>query len=123
MLTTFLILLAEAQAPGAGDAKPGGGGMWNMVILLGILGLIFYFMVIKPQKNQKKKHADMVSTLKAGDEIVTIGGIHGTIFAVKKGTFVMKVDEKSKIEMSMGSIARLKGDGEDADAEDNELKK
>jgi preprotein translocase subunit YajC len=66
---------------------------------------VFYFLIIKPQKQKQKEHQLMVDGLKKNDEIVTSGGIHGTIVNVKDKTFVIRVDETAKIEIDKAAVA------------------
>jgi preprotein translocase subunit YajC len=73
-----------------------------------IIFIIFYFLIIKPQKDKTKEHQRMISNLKKNDQIVTIGGIHGTIINVKEKTFVLRVDDNIKIEIDKNAVARLK---------------
>jgi preprotein translocase subunit YajC len=63
-----------------------------------VIFAVFYFLVIKPQKDSQKKHQEMVNTLKKNDKVVTASGIHGTIVAVKEKTVVVRVDDNAKIE-------------------------
>lgn len=73
--------------------------------------LIFYFLLILPQKKQQKKHQEMISSLKKNDEVVTIGGIHGVIVNVKDKTFVLRVDDNTRIEIDKSAISyKLKSD-------------
>jgi preprotein translocase subunit YajC len=70
-----------------------------------IIFIIFYFLLIKPQKNKEKQHQQMLSTLNKNDEVVTSSGIHGTIVNVKDKTVILRIDENVKIEIEKGSIA------------------
>ena len=72
-----------------------------------LIFFIFYFLVIKPQKDKRKETAEMKSTLKKYDEIVTSGGIHGTIVNVKEKTIVVRVDDNVKIEFDKESISTV----------------
>ena len=69
---------------------------------------IFYFLLIRPQQKKQKEHGKMVSELKKNDEVVTTGGIHGTVINVKDTTLILKVDENVKIEIDKNAIAYLK---------------
>jgi preprotein translocase subunit YajC len=69
---------------------------------------IFYFLLIRPQQKKQKEHEKMLTELKKNDEVVTNGGVHGTIVNVKDTTFVLKVDENVKIEINKSAIAYLK---------------
>jgi len=69
---------------------------------------IFYFLLIRPQQKKQKDHAKMILEVKKNDEVVTNGGIHGTIVNVKDKTFVLKIDENVKIEIDKSTISYLK---------------
>ncbi len=73
-----------------------------------LIFIIFYFLLIKPQQKIKKEHEKMIANLKKNDEVVTTGGIHGTIVNVKDTTLVLKVDENVKIEIDKSAVAYLK---------------
>ena len=65
---------------------------------------VFYFLVIKPQKDQQKQHKQMVTELKKNDEVVTTGGIHGTIVNVKEKTLVIRIDDNAKMEIDREAV-------------------
>jgi preprotein translocase subunit YajC len=69
--------------------------------------LIFYFIVIRPEKNKQKQHKEMVNNLKKNDEIVTTSGIHGTVVNVKDKTVQIRVDDNVKIEFDKESIVTV----------------
>jgi preprotein translocase subunit YajC len=78
------------------------------LIPLVFIFIIFYFMLIRPQSKQQKKHQQMLNNLKRNDEVVTVGGIHGTIISVKEKTFVLRVDDNVKVEVDKTAISYLK---------------
>ena len=65
-------------------------------------------MLIRPQQKKQKDYEKMLSTLNKNDEVVTTGGIHGTVINVKDTTLILKVDENVKIEIDKNAIAYLK---------------
>ena len=73
-----------------------------------IIFVIFYFLLIRPQKKAQDDHKKMISELKKNDEVITSGGIHGTITNVKENTVVLKVDDSVKIEVQKSAIGTLK---------------
>jgi len=73
-----------------------------------IIFVIFYFLLIRPQKRKEKEHEKMLKELNKNDEVVTTGGIHGTIVNVKDKTVVLRVDENVKIEMEKNCVAYVK---------------
>jgi len=82
-------------------------GIVNFIPLIFIF-LIFYFLIIKPQRKKQKEHQEMVTNLKKNDEVVTTGGLYGTIVNIKETTFVLRVDENTKVEVEKNSIGHLR---------------
>ena len=74
-----------------------------MILIL----LIFYFLLFRPQKKEQKEKQQMRDNLKKNDEVVTIGGIHGTVVLVKDKTVVLRVDDNTKIEFDRESVTTL----------------
>jgi preprotein translocase subunit YajC len=68
---------------------------------------IFYFLIIRPQRQQQKKVKEMLDNLKKNDEIITTSGIHGTVAIVKEKTVVVRVDEGCRLEFDRESIASV----------------
>jgi len=84
------------------------GSLLTTFIPFGLVILIFYFLIIRPQNKKQKQMEKMLTSLKKGDKVVTIGGIHGVIQSVKDGgTVVVKVDESCKLEFSRSAIASV----------------
>lgn len=73
-----------------------------------IIFVIFYFLIIRPQKSREKEHQKMLSNLNKNDEIVTTGGIHGTIVNVKEKSVIVRVDENVKMEIEKNCVAYIK---------------
>ena len=89
----------------AADAS--GDSMATTLITFVLIILIFYFLIIRPQKKRDKEAKAMLDAMKKGDRVVTIGGIHGTIVAVREQTVVVKVDDNSRIEFSKSAISSV----------------
>ena len=71
----------------------------------------FWFLIIAPQRKKQKKHQQMLTELTTGDEIITSGGIYGTITNVKDDRFVVKIADNTKIELTKGSIGSKASEG------------
>ena len=95
-------LIAMSQAGGEGATE--GGGFAGMVPFILII-FIIYFLMIRPQSKKAKEQKQMLTELKKGDKIVTIGGIYGTIVEVRESTFIIKVSATTDIEMLKSSVA------------------
>jgi len=103
-------LLAEGQAPSpAIDFLTGG---WVPLV---IIGALFYFMLVRPERRKRAELSSMLDNLKKNDRVVTIGGIYGTVVNVQKGSedVSIKVDEGSntKLRILRSSISRVISDG------------
>ena len=75
-----------------------------------LIFVVFYFLIIKPQKKKQLEHQKMIESLKKNDEVITIGGIHGTVLNVKDKSIVLRIAENVKIEIQKNAIAGLKKD-------------
>jgi preprotein translocase subunit YajC len=102
---------APAGADGAPGAPAGGGSPFQTMYLLLIIGLLFYFILFRPQRRQQKEHANLLSNLKKNDKVVTIGGIYGKVFDVQReqDRVTLKIDESTntKIDVTFAAIARV----------------
>jgi len=94
----------SAQASQTSQSSILGSPIFMMIIIFAI----FYFVLLRPQKRQQDDHKKMLSGLKKNDQVVTNGGIHGTIVNVKDNTVVLKIDDNVKVELQKGSVATLK---------------
>jgi len=80
---------------------------------------IFYFLAIRPQRRQKQAHSEMVSMLKKGDEIVTIGGMFGTITAIGDDWVEIEIAKRTRVRYLKRAISSITAIIED-DEEDDE---
>ena len=83
------------------------GSLFATLVPFLLIIVIFYFFLIRPQNKKQKETEKMLSALKKGDKIVTIGGIHGVISSVKEQTVIVKVDDSCKIEFNRSAIATV----------------
>lgn len=81
-------------------------GLVNFIPLI-LIFVVFYFLLIKPQKQKEKEHQKMVGGLNKNDEVVTTGGIYGTIVNVKEKTLILRVDDNVKFEIDKSAVATL----------------
>ncbi len=103
---------AGAPAP----QQPGGG---NFFVLMIIMGVVMWFMVIRPQRKEEKARKEMLSQLKKNDHVVTSGGLYGVVAGVTDEDVVLKVDESKdvRIKVTRASVAKvLTDDGAAKDA-------
>ncbi|MDX1620658.1 MAG: preprotein translocase subunit YajC [Nitriliruptorales bacterium] len=88
---------------------------FTFLILLGFFALM-YFVMIRPQQKRQKKHQEMLSNLTVDDDVVTIGGLHGTVVALGEGTVDLKVTDDVVLRFQRSSVANVVGD-EDVELE------
>ena len=82
-----------------------GGGLFSILILILPLGALFYLMIV-PQRKQRQKHADFVSSLAVGDEVVTSGGLFGRITYLEDGIAHIEIDTDVVVRVTLSSISR-----------------
>ena len=94
---------------GTGEAAaPGGlGGIFGALMPLVLIFVIFYFLLIVPQRKKQKAHAEMVKNLKNGDKIITTGGIYGTITRLKGNFVEVEIASQVKIRITRSCVSRL----------------
>jgi preprotein translocase subunit YajC len=102
------MLIETAYAMGApGDGAAQGGGGASGLIMMVIIFAIFYFILIRPQQKKMKEHKKMVEELKKGDEIITSGGMYGTVEGVTPDTLTVKIAEGTKVKVTRSSVAAV----------------
>jgi len=89
------------------DATPQAPGPLTQFAPLIFIGIIFYFLLIRPQQKQRKEAQKLMASLKSGDKVITGSGIHGLITNVKEGTVILKIADNVKIEIDRASIATI----------------
>jgi preprotein translocase subunit YajC len=107
MISTILFLAQQTAAP----AQPQPDLLSTLLPFL-FMGVVFYFILIRPQQKKQKQHQQLLANLKTGDRVVTSGGIHGLIANVKETTFLLKVADNVKIEIDKGAISGVEKQSE-----------
>ena len=85
----------------------GAGGFGSLLIPLGLMFGIMYFLVIMPQQRQRKKLQEMLGAVKNGDKVVTTSGIYGTINGIDGDTYILKIADNVKIRIARAAIAQV----------------
>ena len=101
-MATFLSSLPLLQT-----AATGSGSMLTMIVPFALIIVIFYFLIIRPQRKKQKETKDMLATLRPGDRIATAGGIRGTVKHVKENTVTVKVDSNTTIEFNKSAVTSI----------------
>ena len=81
------------------------------LIPLALMGLVMYFLLIRPQQQQQKKLEKMQKEMKKNDTVVTYGGIHGTVVNVKEETVILRVDDNVRLEVDKSAVVRRLKEG------------
>lgn len=90
-----IILQAQAQQ----------GGNWSMLVMLGLMFVIMYFFMIRPQQKKAKEQKKFIDEVERGDYVVTIGGAHGRIAELEGDTFILEVEKGGRIRFSKSAIS------------------
>ncbi len=106
--------LAQSGGGAAGQGNPGVGMLLQVLQFVPIF-LILYFLLIRPQQQQKKRLEAMVKALKKGDRVLTTGGIYGTVLGVDDGKAVLRIAEGQKedikVEFAKSAIVQVLAEG------------
>ena len=92
MLNLISYPLFAMAPPQQGGQTDGFSGMIPTLVMFGAIILVFYFLMIRPQKKRQKEHQNMLEALKQGDNVITTTGMHGIIDQVNDRTIIIKVD-------------------------------
>ncbi|MFH0962785.1 MAG: preprotein translocase subunit YajC [Planctomycetota bacterium] len=105
LVGTGLVIAQDAPPP----AAPG----WLMLWYIAPLILIFWFLILRPQKKEKERRKRMLDELKKNDRVITIGGVHGTVKKVEDNDVILAVDDdtrdKVRIRISKSAVHDLEG--------------
>jgi preprotein translocase subunit YajC len=83
----------------------GNTSLWTIVYIVVMFALI-YFVLIRPQNKQRKEQAALLASLKKGDQVVTIGGLHGSIVDINEERVTLKISETTRVVFERGAISR-----------------
>lgn len=87
------------------QASAGGAGIMGQVFLFGSIILIMYFFMIRPQQKKQKETKKFIEEIKKGDQIVTIGGLHGKVFSIDGETVTIELDRGFKVNIEKSAIS------------------
>ena len=107
MISTILFLAQQSASPAAPQAD-----LLQTLLPFLFMGVLFYFLLIRPQQKRQKQHQQLLANLKTGDKVVTSSGIHGLIANVKETTFLLKIADNVKIEIDKSSISGVEKQSE-----------
>lgn len=82
-----------------------------MLIVFGLIFVIFYFMIIRPQQKRTKERQKMLNALEKGDKILTAGGIYGTVVGIEEKTVLVQIADNVKVKVERGSVGSVLKEG------------
>lgn len=90
----------------------GGSGLLSTLLMFGAMFAILYFILIRPQQKQQKKHQALLASLKRGDEVILSSGIMGKVFSVEDRIVVIEIGDKTKIKVLKQAVQGIVGSEE-----------
>jgi len=84
-----------------------GGGMFSTIIMFGLIILIFYFMILRPQQKRQKEREKMLNDVQKGDKIITAGGVHGTVVGMEDKTLLIQIADNVKVKYEKSAISTV----------------
>jgi preprotein translocase subunit YajC len=119
-----MALLPLAQVNTQGQQQQGGTAqMLQMILMIGGMFAVLYFLMIRPQRKRQREHMDMISNLKKGDRVITRGGIHGLVTLVRDNTLKLRVADNCEIILSKSAVAAVVSPGEGEGGKDDKGEK
>jgi len=95
-----------------------GSSSYSLIIMVVAFVAIFYFIAIRPQRKQRQKHFDLLSTLKKGDEIVTVGGLYGIVKKIGNDYVEIEIAPRTRVKFLKRAISSVLSEEEDEDVEE-----
>jgi preprotein translocase subunit YajC len=102
ILTSLFTFALQAEAPSGRQ-----GSLFTALIPFILVFVIFYLLIIMPQRKRQKRHQEMVQQLQPGEKIITTGGIHGTVMGVQQDKIEVKIASNVKIDISKNAVAAV----------------
>lgn len=116
-MLAILTLLAQTSDTGS-DSTTSTNPIVSLLPIL-LLVAVFYFFMIRPQRNRMRQHQDLLSALGLGDEVETIGGIYGTIRSMDDESYMLEISPGTTVRVSRGAVRRkIVPPGEEEPSED-----
>ena len=98
-----IVFAQDVQKPALSQTGNPFSGLLPLILIF----FIFYFLLIRPQQQREKEHKKMLAGLKKGDNVITTGGIYGTITNIKPESVELKIDENTKIQLLKSAVAQV----------------
>lgn len=100
-MNLYNIILMAPQGQGQG------GGMFSTLIMFGLIIVIFYFMILRPQQKRQKERDKMLNDVQKGDKIITVGGMHGNVVGLEDKTVLVQISDNVKVKIEKSAISSV----------------
>jgi len=104
MLGVVILLFGSVGFAQDSGGATGLQGMMPLILILAVFAVVFYFMLIRPQRKRQAKHSALIGGLKRGDKVITAGGIHGEIDSIGDTSVVLTMEDGAKLRLAKSSI-------------------
>ena len=105
ILLLSLLLLTAGCIPTEGEGEEGGSGFPTMIIFIGLMFAVMYFLMIRPQQKKQRQQKELVEELRKGDNVITNSGIFGKIERIGKESVVLQIESGATIRVTKESVA------------------
>ncbi len=107
-MNSLITIVGQTPTAAQGGGSPQ-DSLISMLTMFAIIGLIFWLIILRPQKREQQRVEQMRNAIKKGDRVITIGGIHGVVTAVDQSNNIVtvQVDKNTKIDFSKQAIATV----------------
>mgnify|MGYP001553492994 CR=1 FL=1 len=113
-------ILGPAVAHAQEAAPPGSNSMFTMILMFGMIALVWWFIMFRPQQKREKERQAMLAALRKGDNVVTAGGIHARIHAVEDAVVTLEIGKDVRFKCDKSAIVGVPGaGGEDKSTDDS----
>lgn len=105
-MNSLVVFLQAAEGPA--------GGAWGTIAMFGLIIVVFYFFMIRPQQKKQKAVQEARQAMKVGDKVITAGGIHGRIKEIGETYFIIEIAESVRIKIDKASVFAVSEDASKA---------
>lgn len=95
-MNSLVVFLQAAEGPA--------GGAWGTIAMFGLIIVVFYFFMIRPQQKKQKAVQEARQAMKVGDKVITAGGVHGRIKEIGETYFIVEIAESVRIKIDKASV-------------------
>ena len=102
-LSSLAVILMAPQG-GQQDAT---SSLTSTLVMFASIGLIFYFMILRPQRKRQKEREEQLTKMEKGDKVILSGGIHGKISALEDTTVLVEISENTKVRFEKSAVSSI----------------